>query len=65
MSKVFIDENNLTSIADNIRKLGNTTDKLSIPDGFNQAISNLAGTTEEDVISNLVNDYVNGGKVNG
>ena len=34
MSKVFIEENSLTSIADTIRKYTGNDSKLSVPNGF-------------------------------
>lgn len=46
MGKVFIEEESLISIADTIREVGGTTDKLSIPNGFNQAIRDLSGGSQ-------------------
>lgn len=61
MSKVFIEENSLTSIADTIRKYTGNDSKLSVPNGFKEAIRNLVTTEETQTGSVLIlNDIPNG-----
>lgn len=61
MSKVFIEENSLTSIADTIRKYTGNDSKLSVPNEFKEAIRNLVTTEETQTGSVLIlNDIPNG-----